>query len=166
MGNQQCKESNCEICQSFKAKQDDIGIGKDNCNNYNPPNCDFGCSNKCKNPVYGSGCFNYESTLSEKQIEMMERAHEWHNQNAIESHKSVLRVFMAMGKITHEEFKKSLNNFTEYINSKHRVCPFFVELQKIKKDHLELRVEYAYEIGSGIEEAEKELKEFTDSLVK
>jgi hypothetical protein len=165
MGNQQCKQSNCEICKSFKAKQDDMGIGGENCFNYNPPNCDF-CEKECKNPIGLRGCFNYEPCLSEKQIEMMEMSHEWHNQNAIESHKSVLRVFMAMGKINHEEFKKSLNEFTENINSKHRVCPFFVELQKIKKDYLELSVEYAYETGNGIEEAEKELKEFTDSLVK
>jgi len=123
MGNQQCKQSNCGICNSFKAKQDDMGIGRENCFNYNPPNCDF-CEKECKNPVGQMGCFNYDSSLSEKQIEMMKMAHEWHNKRAIESHRDVLRVFREMGKISQEDMDKRLEEAIEKIKKDHSSCPF------------------------------------------
>lgn len=60
MGYIQCKPKDCTKCHSFFAKQDDMGKNGDNCNNFNPPNCDFGCNKACTSPSGDDGCFNYD----------------------------------------------------------------------------------------------------------
>ena len=53
--------------------------------------------------------------MLEQHLKMIEKAHEWHNKRAIESHRDVLRVFREMGKITQEDMDSKLKEIIETI---------------------------------------------------